>query len=121
MQKGHTLQFSCKGCQAPVRFSIFELQKSRQALRCEHCEKQYLIDDEVLLRQIKKFESLCRQVHESQEILGNANIGIDVGEHHVKVPYKLLLTRLNSSLDLTIGDEPFSIMFRFEPLQDLKK
>lgn len=121
MQKGHNLQFNCKGCENPVRFSIFGLNKSQLSLRCTHCEKQYLLEDENLLRQLKKFESLCTQIHESQEILGNANVGIDVGEHHVKVPFKLLLTRLNSCLDLTIGDTPLSIMFRFDSLQDIKK
>ncbi len=121
MQKGHNLQFSCKGCENPVRFSIFGLSKAQLSLHCTNCDKQYVIDDETLLRQLKKFEALCAQVHESQEILGNANIGIDVGDHHVKVPFKLLLTRLNSSLDLTIGDEPLSIMFRFDSMQDLKK
>ena len=121
MQKGHNLQFQCKGCENQVRFSVFGLDHTKLSLRCAHCEKQYLFDDEVLIRQLKKFEDLCAQVHESQEILGNASVGIDVGEHHVKVPFKLLLTRLNSCLDLTVGDEPLSIMFRFDSLQDFKK
>jgi ribosomal protein S27E len=119
MQKGHYLQFNCQGCENPICFSIFGLNKPHLSLRCSHCEKQYLIDDESLIRHLKLFEALCLQVNESQEILGNANIGIDIGEHHVKVPFKLLLTRLNSCLDLVIGDQPVSIVFRIDSLKDI--
>jgi hypothetical protein len=70
------------------------------------------------MRQLRKFEALCSQIQESQEILGNASVGIDVGEHHVKVPYKLLLTRLNSTLELDMGEARVSIAFRIEPAEE---
>ncbi len=120
MQKGHHLEFHCLRCQNPVQFSVFELDKSGEPLLCAHCSKKYLLDDDDLKRQLRKFEALCRQVVESEEILGKACIGINVGEHHVKIPYKLLLTRLNSALDLTIGDENVTIQFRLEPSLELK-
>lgn len=116
MQKGHNLEFTCVCCAKPVSFSIF--QQDRLDLSCGHCQKKYVLDDEVLLRQMKKFADLCRQLIESEEILGNTCIGIDVGEHKVKIPYKILLTRFNSSLDLKIGNQPFKITFRIEPLTD---
>ena len=119
MQKGHNLQFDCLSCKEPVRFSIFELEKSQKRVICSHCNKQYVLEDENLRRQLRKFEALCQQILDSEEILGNTSVGIDIGEHHVKVPYKLLLTRLNSSLELTIGDQPVSIVFRLEPALDL--
>ncbi|MFQ5729416.1 MAG: hypothetical protein ACE5GN_03550 [Waddliaceae bacterium] len=78
-----------------------------------------MLEDENLRRQLRKFEALCQQILDSEEILGNTSVGIDIGEHHVKVPYKLLLTRLNSSLELMIGDQPVSIVFRLEPALDL--
>jgi len=115
----HQLQFDCEGCDEPVRFSIFEIEKKEFLFPCEHCGKKYVFKDEVLLRQIKKFESLCRQILEAEEILGMASIGIDIGEHHVKIPYKILLSRLNSTLDLKVGNRPLSIRFRIEPPKDL--
>lgn len=117
MQKGHTLYFKCLSCETPVRFSIFELEAHRP-LTCPHCQKQYVFSDATLIRQIKKFEALCHQIHDSEEILGHANVGVDVGEHHVKVPYKLLLTRLSSCLDLDFGGHPLSITFRIEPTKE---
>lgn len=117
MQKGHTLCFNCLSCKTPVTFSVFELDH-REPVSCPECSKKYAFTDPTLVRQLKKFEALCRQIQDSEEILGSASVGVDVGEHHVKVPYKLLLTRLSSSLDLNIGGQPFSIFFRIEPIKE---
>ena len=119
MQKGKTLQFNCLSCKSPIVFSIFDLERYAQ-VPCHGCEKKYAFTDPVLVRQIKKFEALCSQIHDSEEILGNANVGVDVGDHHVKVPYKLLLTRLSSCLELAIGDQKVSIFFRTEPVKEGK-
>ena len=117
MQKGHTLQFKCLSCGSPVTFSVFDLD-SQTAISCHSCKKKYAFTDPTLIRQLKKFEALCRQIQDSEEILGIASVGVDVGEHHVKVPYKLLLTRLSSSLDLDMAGQKVSIFFRIEPARD---
>lgn len=119
MQKRKNLQFNCQSCKQPVSFSVFELEGLAGLVHCEHCQKKYAFSDEVLKRQLKKFEALCQQLIESEEILANTAVGIDVGEHRVKIPYRLLLTRLSSTLDLMIGNQPVSISFRIEPLRDL--
>lgn len=117
MQKGHTLHFKCLQCNTPVHFSVFELE-TQSLLPCAGCAKKYAFTDPVLIRQLKKFEALCRQIHDSEEILGQTSVGIDVGDKHVNVPYKLLLTRLSSHLDLTVGGQPLSVSFRIEPIHD---
>lgn len=119
MQKGHHLEFNCLSCQIPVSFSVFNLNHSECLFSCEGCQKQYAFTDETLKRQLKKFAALCQQLIESEEILSHAAIGIDINNTQVKIPYKLLLTRLNSSLDLMIGQQPVSIKFRIEPLKDI--
>ena len=118
MQKGHTLQFNCIDCKQPVHFSVFDVEESRP-IACPGCSKKYAFSDPILARQIKKFDALCRQIRDSEEILSHASVGVTCGEHQVKVPYKLLLSRLNSHLDLKIGDQPISITFRIEPVQDV--
>lgn len=120
MQKGSRLQFCCQSCNKQVKFNVFDLEKNKH-IACEHCEKQYLFSDENLIRQIKKFEALCLQIKDSEEILSQTAVGIDIGERQIKVPYKLLLTRLSSVLDLKIGDTPLSIIFRLEPIKDLSQ
>jgi hypothetical protein len=118
MQKGHLLQFNCLKCKNPLKFSIFELDNHNGVIQCDHCEKKYALSDETLKRQLRKFAALCEQLVESEEILSQTAIGIDIGDRHVKIPYKLLLTRLNSTLDLKFGTETVSIVFRMEPLKD---
>lgn len=117
MQKGSRLQFTCQACKKPVKFNVFDLEHNK-LIRCEHCDKHYHFSDETLIRQIKKFEALCLQIKESEEILSQTAVGIDIGERQIKVPYKLLLTRLSSVLDLTLGDAPLSITFRMEPVKE---
>lgn len=120
MQKGHTLEFDCLHCQNPVHFSLFQMDDSNVII-CSHCQNEFEITDETLKRQLKKFAMLCHQIRESEEILGSTSIGITVGKEQVKIPFKLLLTRLSSCLDLQIGEKKLPIAFRFEPLKDLKK
>src|ERR1700722_3814205 len=111
MQKGHFLQFCCQSCQNPIQFSVFDLEKS-EGIQCSECGFLYDFNDEVLRRQLRKFENLCRQIQLSEEILSNTSVGIYLGDREVKIPYKLLLTRLNSTLDLMVGDRPLTIIFR---------
>jgi len=118
MQKGHVLQFQCLGCQQAVQFSIFTLD-SDASICCECCNRKYALNDENLRRQLRKFQALCEQIQESEEILSNTAVGIDIGDHHVQVPYKILLTRLTSNLRLNMGTEEIAICFRMEPLKDL--
>lgn len=118
MQKGHLLEFKCPGCQNPISFSV--TSQNLKPLQCSTCQKKFLFDDPILLRQLKKFQDLCKQIHESEEILGMTHVGIDVNGQSIKVPYRILLTRLNSSLDLVLGDLPLSIRFRIEPSKDLE-
>jgi hypothetical protein len=121
MQKGHLLQFDCQACKNPIEFSIFDLDDPSHCIECNACQKKYLFNDETLVRQLKKFDALCKQLIDSEEILSNASVGVNVGDRQVKVPYKLLLTRFTSNLDLIMGNQTVSIRFRIEPLKDTPK
>ena len=119
MQKGHVLEFKCLKCKHPVQFSVFDLESRDPIINCTSCQKKYALSDDVLKRQLRKFESLCLQLVESEEILGETSVGIDVGERHIQIPFKLLLTRLNTTLNLKMGNENVVITFRMEPLRDV--
>jgi hypothetical protein len=112
MQKGTTLEFACTHCGQPVKFS--PLASTSSDISCPSCQTPYEFGKKII-GQLKQFQALCQQIHESKEILGMAEIGIDVGEHQVKIPFKLLLTRFNNQLNLTIGDRPLTLLFRMEP------
>ncbi len=119
MQKGSQLKFCCTSCQYPIQFNVFDIEECK-FLTCEQCQKKYSFTEEILIRQIKKFAALCYQIKESEEILSHTSIGIDVCERKIKIPYKLLLTRLTTHLDLILDDNPITITFQIEPVKDLE-
>ena len=119
MQTGQNLTFNCVHCQNSIPFSIFELSQNKAPLTCSKCSQTYKIDDPNLLRQLSKFEKLCAQLIDSEEILSDTSIGITVGEKDVDVPFKLLLTRFTSRLKLQVGPHALQIEFRIEPAKDL--
>jgi len=116
MQKGHLLQFNCQSCQNTINFSIFNIKKG--GITCNECHTSYDFSDEKLSRQLSLFETLCHQIQQSEEILSNTSVGIYIGDREIKIPYKILLTRLNSTLDLMIDGRPLTITFRIEPAAD---
>lgn len=116
LKQGSSLEFKCTKCHHPVSFSVMSDQETSKTLTCKHCEKEYLLGPQIL-SQLKKFEALCKQIQESKEIFGQAAIAVDVGPHKVKIPFQLLLTRLSSVLELSIGNEKASISFRVDTLQ----
>ena len=121
MKKAEALGFSCINCKEDVTFSLFDLAQEIPPINCSKCSKQYMLQDKDLKRQINKFSALCRQLKESEEILGNTSIAVTLGSRQVEIPYKLLLTRLNSKLTLEIDGQPLVITFRSEPSLCLQK
>jgi ribosomal protein S27E len=119
MKKGHFLELHCQNCKHPIQFSIFEIKG--QHVACETCQLVYDFNDPVLKRQLEKFENLCHQIQLSEEILSDTSVGVCVGDREVQIPYKLLLTRLNSTLQLIIDNRPVRITFRVEPAKIKEK
>lgn len=119
-QKGRTLCFPCTQCQSIVSFSIFELENTDGEVKCSQCNQCYQFSDPNLRRQLKKFEALCRTIKDSEEILGSTAVGVDVGQQKVKIPFKLLLTRFNSCIELNLEGQKLTISFRLEPCQHIE-
>ena len=109
-----SFELDCRECRQPVTFSLFDLADVK-LVSCTHCGKKYGLGEENLTRQLKKFAALCRHIQESEEILGTAGVAVTVGKDEIKIPFKILLTRLKSTLDLQVGQERLAISFRVEP------
>ncbi|MBS0635574.1 MAG: hypothetical protein JSR37_08945 [Verrucomicrobia bacterium] len=108
-------ELDCIECKSPITFSILDLDAPTNIVTCSNCQKKYALGEETLKRQLKKFAALCRQIQDSQEILGDANVAVDIAGKSVQVPFKLLLTRLKSQLNLQIGKARLCVTFRVEP------
>jgi len=119
VQVGNNLEFRCinEGCGELVKFSVFDISKNH-GLRCAACSKEYTLGEE-LVRKLDMFEKLCRAVNEADDILSDTNVGINVYSHEVRIPFRLLLTRLNTQLNLSIGGKDIQIRFRVSPTKDM--
>ena len=115
-----TFQIDCMNCKKAVIFSLADIE-NEHIVTCSECAKKYAFTDDKLKRQLKKFAALCHQIQDSEEILGSSGVAVEVGPHKVLVPFKILLTRLKSTLDLTVGGQPVSVIFRTEPITTAKK
>jgi len=127
VQLGSVLEFHCvaEGCRQAIRFSILDVTGDHR-LSCAACGQNYFFNPE-LVSALAKFDKLCRAIHESDEILSDTSVAVNVAGHEVKIPFRLLLTRLNTSLTLRIAQEvngkhverPIEIQFRLQPLTDV--
>lgn len=119
MKDEYRLQFKCQQCDHPILFSVLESENFHSGIICSECGQQYAFDDETLQTHLKQFEALCKQLHASHDILGKTAVAIDVGSHHVKVPFNILLTRLSAVIELNVNGKSTQIAFRVEPLIDV--
>lgn len=121
MQVGHNLHFECIQCHEPITFSVLKPHPAQETLECSKCKKKYAFGGTTILRHLSKFEALCRQICDSQEILGDTSVSVKIGHEEVSIPYKILLTRLSPVLELVIEGQKIKIAFRLEPSSEIPK
>ena len=107
--KGFSIDMHCTQCESLVSIPYRAMAKLPWSTRCPGCGKRYGIESSTIAEQIKLFVGLCQQLKASEEILANAAIAITVGSTEVKIPFRLLLTRLKSTLDLVVDGKRISI------------
>ena len=65
------------------------------------------------------FQVLCKNLilalRDAEPILGDCNVAVTVPAGEVKIPYALLLTRLNTMITLNIGDKKVDFHIWIEP------
>jgi hypothetical protein len=113
---GFSIQLRCTHCDTLLTIPYKASAKLPWVTECSSCRKQFGISCTTLARQIKLFIALCQQLKASEEILSNAAIAVTVGNTEVKIPYKLLLTRLRSTFDFDIDGRKITVSSRTEPL-----
>lgn len=116
MKQDSTIEFRCvnEKCKEIISFSLLAAGDSA-TVRCADCGKEYVFDDS-LRAKFQKFARLVAAVKDAEDILGQTNVGLDVMGHSVQVPYRILLTRMNTFLTLDIGGTKFHFRLRVEPL-----
>lgn len=120
MKKGHRLSFGCIACETPIEFSVLHLEEKMSPVTCSCCHKSYCFSD-ALAHQMKLFEGLCYHIYEARDLLGKSCVAIDLQDRQIKVPFNILLTRLTSELELEIEGKKIALIFRVDPISDVKK
>ncbi len=113
------IDFACVDdeCNNAVRFNLMELRESRGRVRCTECHRQYSFDAP-FLDKLERLRSLIGAVMAAEDILGDVNVAVTTPAGEVKIPYRLLLTRLNTLITLQVGEKKVDFNFRVEPLED---
>lgn len=114
MASGFDLEFSCTGCEAFVSFPLRISSKLPWTYTCPHCGKVFGIDSNVA-RQLKLFVDLSKQLEASKEILSNSSVAVTVGHTEVKLPFKILLTRLRTTFEFYVEGQKIAVSSRVEP------
>ena len=120
MKNHNNLEFKCisDGCDEFLSLSLKDME-SNPTVSCSGCGKSYNFNEE-FLHKMTKFEKLVMAVRDAEDILGSTNVAITIKGHQIKVPYRLLLTRLNTLITLNLGGKEISFRFRIEPLNEQK-
>ena len=112
------VEFSCikDSCGNPVSFVLTEIEKDGTIV-CGKCGKSYSFHPD-FVEKMKRFTRLVEAVQDARDILGNTNVAIQVKGNEVKIPYRLLLTRMNTLITLKMDDGELTFRFRAEPLNE---
>lgn len=110
------IEFTCieKDCGQAIVFKLSDIEKNLKVV-CPHCSKVYKFNKD-FVEKLKKFDMLVCAVRDAREILSDTNIAINFKNDQVCIPYRLLLTRMNTLLTLKIGEHKVVFRFRVEPL-----
>ena len=111
------VDFSCLDdeCKAAVSFNLMEVQEGAGHMVCAQCRRAYHLDA-VFLGKLQRLRKLILTVQESADLLGAVNVAVTTPQGEVKIPYWLMLTRLNTVITLDLGGQMVDFNFRIEPL-----
>lgn len=110
------VDFECfePDCKGIIPLSLIDAAAARFQIICPECHRSYEFD-KILRNKLCKLRDLILAVRESEGILGDCNVAVTVPGGTVKIPYTLLLTRLNTMITLSVGDKKVDFHFRVEP------
>lgn len=111
------IDFDCldKDCGQTISFNLMSLTADKGLLSCPACHRPYQFD-RAFLRQLEKLRTLILAVQDAEDILDATTVSVNTPAGEVKIPYRLLLTRLNTLISLEVSGRKIDFNFRIEPL-----
>lgn len=107
----HCLDDNCTGV---IEFNLADISRKNFQAVCPKCHKTYEFDA-ALRDKLSRMLNLVSAIRDAEDILGDSNVSVNVAGGSVKIPYVLLLTRLNTLLTLEVGDHKVDFHLWIEP------
>ncbi|MBO5923280.1 MAG: hypothetical protein J6Q81_02075 [Lentisphaeria bacterium] len=112
------IDFHCldsENCNGVIKFNLSEICDDNFQAVCPKCHRAYELD-EVLRNKLMRMLNLVAAIRDAEDILGDSSVAVTVaGAKEVKIPYALLLTRLNTLITLNYGDKKVDFHLWIEP------
>ena len=103
------------GCDGQIVFKLAECAGDGELqVLCPKCHKPYVLD-EALRDKLRKLNNLIATLREAEPILGACSVVVATPGGETKIPYALLLTRLNTMITLCLGDKTVDFHLWIEP------
>ncbi|MPM62100.1 hypothetical protein SDC9_108966 [bioreactor metagenome] len=102
-------------CEGVVKFNLAEVCRADFQAVCPKCHRTYELDAN-LRDKLERMMNLVAAIRQAEDILGDSNVSVTVaGDREVKIPYALLLTRLNTLITLKFGERQVDFHLWIEP------
>ena len=110
------IDFCCltEDCTGVVEFNLREIADRDFQAVCPVCHRAYALDG-TLQDKLERMMKLIEALRNSEDILGDSVVSVNVAGGEVRVPYALLLTRLNTLITLNLGGKPTDFHLWVEP------
>lgn len=101
-------------CGGIVKFNLADVARDDFQAVCPKCHHSYALDAR-LRDKLGRMLELVIAIRRAEDILGDSNVSVNVAGGEVKIPYALLLTRLNTLITLEAGDRKVDFHLWIEP------
>ena len=110
------IDFKCfvDDCTGVVKFNLADIGDRDFQAVCPVCHRAYTLEAE-LRDKLGRMLELIQALRSSEDILGDSFVSVNVAGGEVRVPYALLLTRLNTMITLELGGKKVDFHLWVEP------
>ena len=108
--------FHCpqEGCTGTVEFDLAAAPAEDFQAVCPVCHHAYAFNP-ALRGKLERMMHLISAIRDAEDLLADCTVSVTVAGGEVRIPYAMLLTRLNTRLNLNIGGKPVDIHLLVEP------
>ena len=110
------IDFKCfvDNCAGVVKFNLADIGRRDFQAVCPICHRAYVLEPN-LRDKLKRMLELINALRSSEDILGDSVVSVNVAGGEVRIPYALLLTRLNTLITLELDGKKVDFYLWVEP------